>query len=486
MSASNPFAPRKYGELQKITDRVYLFRNITNSSFVVGDKCVAVVDTQVNGPTAEFLLAALRSVTAKPIGHVVNTHYHWDHTNGNRLFKDQGALVSSSALTKEFMQTRHRRQKEFLSGRGFMLSEDPLLPEQTFGKEHSIDLGGVHLDLFFAGKAESDDATAVFVREENVVMAGDTIMTGSFPIFGQPVWDEGLQGDGQWEAAIENIMKRNPAFVLPGHGPLAKKEDIDLLLRIQKFFTEEVSCLVQKGTDLNGVLKDLEPRLPSWMTAMPVVWGTPRYAILRVYRGLTKKDGESEPGWQKFKPAALPRAQEAILKKALEKKEALKDFVRAAEEATEGGDAGLRLGILNAATKAFPENADAWSAYGDALIEVSRDEASVLEKGDFFQTARICWNHALEIDPAHAGALLGTGRYLAMMAYRGGEDPGEGMAYLKRVMLSEAPASLKGEAEFYYGMGYRRLLDEKNARTHFQNALKLHPFFMPAHLALGA
>ena len=114
---NNPFAPRRYGELQKVTDRVYILRNITNSSFVIGDRSVAVIDTQVNAPSAAELLRLLRTVTDKPIEVVINTHYHWDHTNGNALFKKEGAAIVSSALTRDFMVARAPRQKEFLSGR---------------------------------------------------------------------------------------------------------------------------------------------------------------------------------------------------------------------------------------------------------------------------------------------------------------------------------------------------------------------------------
>ncbi len=144
----NPFAPRKYGTLHQVTDRVYIYRNITNSSFVIGEHGVAVIDTQVNFPTAVQVLKSIRSVTDKPITHVINTHYHWDHTNGNQLFKDQGAQIISSKLTKEFMVHRAPRQKEFLSGRGFELGSDPFLPETTFEGQCEIDLGGMPLRLF--------------------------------------------------------------------------------------------------------------------------------------------------------------------------------------------------------------------------------------------------------------------------------------------------------------------------------------------------
>jgi cyclase len=487
ISAGNPFAPRRYGELHRVSERVYILRNITNSSFVIGDRSVAVIDTQVNGPSAMELLRMLRSVTTKPIEYVINTHYHWDHTNGNILFKKEGATVVSSKRTKEFMVTRAARQKEFLAGRGFELGQDPFLPEVTFEGQRTLDLGNTPIHLFFAGWAETQDATAVHVVGDNVVISGDTVMTGSFPIFGQPVWDEGLQGN-EWLETIQVLLRLKPAHIVPGHGPLAHEAEIELLIRIEKYFLEEVGELVRKGYDLQGVLKDLEPRLPAWITSIPVVWGTPRYAILRVFRGLTKKASQDEPGWQKFKPSAIPSSE-----KSLQAQGTMEDLRRMAREADEGGDLGLRLGVLRRATELFPENADVYSAYADALVEASRSVASVLEKGDFFDEARRSWKKALEINPQHLGSLLGKGRYLTLMAYRGGDDPKTGMELLQQVAGARhgAPpnspnARQLAEAEFYLGMGHRRLGNEEKAKTQFEKAIALDPSFMPPHMARQA
>lgn len=434
-------------ELQKVTDCVYIVRNITNSSFVIGNRSVAVIDTQVNHPSARRVLAAVRSVTDKPIEYVINTHYHWDHTSGNVLFKNEGAAVISSKMTKEFMTARAPRQKEFLAGRGFNLGLDPLLPEVTFEGEYSIDLGDMPLRLFFAGRAETDDATAVHVVREQVVMSGDTVMTGSFPIFGQPVWDEGLEGTGQWQRTIQNLMSLKPVCIVPGHGPLAGQAEIDLLLRIENYFVDEVKALAAKGLTLGQILKDLEPRLPSWITEMPVVWGTPRYAILRVYRSLTRKESDPEPGWQRFKPSTIPHSPSSVVESKIGFKETFSDFIKMSHEAAEGGDAGLRLAILKKGTEVFPNLADSWTSYAEALIENSRREKSVLEKGDFFQAARDAWEKALALDPGHLGALLGKGRYFATMAFRGGDDPSYGIGLLEKVTESRPGGRFQAEAE---------------------------------------
>jgi cyclase len=478
---SNPFAPRTYGELQRVSERVYILRNITNSSFVIGDRSVAVIDTQVNMPSAAELLRLIRTVTAKPIEYVINTHYHWDHTNGNALFKKEGATIVSSKLTKDFMVSRAPRQKEFLAGRGFELGEDPFLPEQTFENERSLDLGNMPLRLFFAGSAETDDATAVHVVKENVLMSGDTVMTGSFPIFGQPVWDEGLQG-GEWMATLRNLMKLSPAHIVPGHGPLAHQAEIDRLIRIEEYFLEEVGALVAKGKGIEEILRDLEPRLPEWMRAIPVVWGTPRYAILRVWRGLTRKSDDS-PGWQSLKPSAIPAPKDASKVPSAGSWHELKQI---AHEAEEGGDTGLKLAVLKKATQLFSNEPDTFSAYAEALVDVSRREASVLEKGDFFQEARLAWKRALALDPSHLPSLLGKGRYLVMMAFRGGDDPKNGMALLQKAAQLAPGGRARAEAEFYLGIGYRRLGYESSAHERFDEALRHDASFMPAVLARQA
>jgi tetratricopeptide (TPR) repeat protein len=121
--------------------------------------------------------------------------------------------------------------------------------------------------------------------------------------------------------------------------------------------------------------------------------------------------------------------------------------------------------------------------YAEALIDASRAEASVLEKGDFFQEARRAWDKALAGNPNHAQSLLGKGRYLTMMAYRGGDDPKQGMELLEKVIAQKTGGKLQTEAEFYLGMGHRRLGDEVSAKAQFKKALQADATFMPAILA---
>lgn len=476
----NPYAPRAYGSLEKVTDRVYLFRNIVNSSIVIGDKGVAVIDTQVNQPMARRLLRAVRTLTDKPILYTINTHYHWDHTNGNIIFHAEGATILSREMTKEFIVNRAPRQKAFLQSRGFELGADPYLPDQTFTMETEIDLGNQPLHLIHLGKAETDDATAVRIPKEGCIVSGDTIMTGSFPIFGQPVMNEGLTANHDWIDTIGELRTYQPHHVLPGHGPLAHDAEINLLIQIEAYFLEEVRDRVERGMKPPELISDLEEALPDWITEITEVWGTPRYAILRVYRGLID---DPEPGWQHLKPSAIPSANVIEVEARTVGLENYEGFRQASEEAEEGGDIGLAVEMLRESTRRYPYEPAAWVALAGLLYRSSRIISSILEKGDFFAEAKNAIKRALELDSAYAPALLLIGQSLISTAHRNGDDPAPGLRYIRRALDLNLTDTQLAQAYFCLGLAHRTNGDESQAKLAFAKAIAADPKYMPAQLA---
>ena len=476
----NPFAPRQYGELVKVTERVYLFRNIVNSSIIIGDNGVAVIDTQVNQMMARRLYNAIRTITDKPILYAINTHYHWDHTNGNVIFRQAGATVVAREMTKHFMLNRAPRQEAFLRSRGFTLGDPPFLPQQTFTQETELDLGNQPLHLVHLGKAETDDATAIRVPAEDCIVSGDTVMTGSFPIFGQPVMNEGLMANHDWINTIKELRNYTPKYVLPGHGPLAQDAEIDLLLQIESYFLTEVREYVEQGLSLTELLAEMEANLPDWIRAIAEVWGTPRYAILRVYRGLID---DPEPGWQHLKPSAIPAAD---TEKLHQKTHALQDFEayrETAEEVAEGNDFGLAIAILRTATEKYANLPDAWTEYANLLTQASRTVSSVLEKGDFFAEAKKALNTALELDPDYAPAHLSRGYNHILSAYRNGDETKTGLEAIYKALVGGLHGTQLAQAYFSIGLAHRTDGNETLAREAFAKAINADARFMPAQLA---
>ncbi|MCG9130448.1 MBL fold metallo-hydrolase [Candidatus Poribacteria bacterium] len=476
----NPFAPRQYGQLVKVTERVYLFRNIVNSSIIIGDNGVAVIDTQVNQMMARRLFNAIRTVTDKPILYAINTHYHWDHTNGNVIFRQAGATVVAREMTKDFMVNRAPRQEAFLRSRGFTLGDPPFLPQQTFTYETELDLGNQPLHLVYLGNAETDDASAIRVPAEDCIVSGDTVMTGSFPIFGQPVMNEGLMANHDWINTIKELRNYAPKCVLPGHGPLARDAEIDLLLQIESYFLTEVRKHVEQGMSLAELLTEMEANLPDWICSIAEVWGTPRYAILRVYRGLID---DPEPGWQHLKPSVIPTANTEKLQQKTHELEDFEAYRETAEEVAEGNDFGLAIAILKTATEKYPNLPDAWTEYANLLTQASRTVSSVLEKGDFFVEAKKALNLALELDPDYAPAHLLRGYSHILSAYRNGDETKTGLAAIYKALVGGLHGTQLAQAYFSIGLAHRTEGDETLAREAFEKAINADARFMPAQLA---
>ena len=93
----------------------------------------------------------------------------------------------------------------------------PFLPQETFEHEIELDLGNQPLHLVPLGKGGKQMMrTAIRIPAEACIVSGDTVMTGSFPIFGQPVMNEGLMANHDWVDTIRELRTYAPAHVLPG------------------------------------------------------------------------------------------------------------------------------------------------------------------------------------------------------------------------------------------------------------------------------
>ena len=471
----NPFAPRTYGSYEPLTERAGIWRNIVNTGIFVGERGLAIVDTQVNHALARRVLATLKERwPGKPLLYAINTHYHWDHTNGNAVFKDAGATLIASRRTAKAMVERAPRQKSFLSGRGFELGPDPLQPDVFAEDIQRLDLGGLTLELKLGHDAETADPTLVWCPEENVLAAGDTVMTGSFPIFGQPSQQEGLENEN-WIAAINEVRGFHPQHVIPGHGPVARDAELATLEKICRYFLDEVRRHHVAGHTLEQTVREMEDNMPAWITRIPEVWGTPRYAILRVWAGLANLE---QPGWQHVKPTAIPHCNTIIPAKEFNA------FEEAVAQANEGGDAGQAVAWAKAAVATLPNDPGAWTLLAATMISASRGIASVLEKGDCFAAARTAVEHALALDAGYGPALLQHGQFHTMMAFRNGDDPNRGIELLERAAAdSRLSARQRAEIAFYRGIAERARSNEAGAKSWFGRALAADASYKPAMMA---
>jgi hypothetical protein len=256
---------------------------------------------------------------------------------------------------------------------------------------------------------------------------------------------------------------------------VAHAAELDLLERIIRYFLDEVRRHRDAGRDLPGTIAAMEEAMPAWITRIREVWGTPRYAILRVWAGL---EDLGQPGWQHRKPSAIPTGEPVPVAGDLAA------WQEAVHARLEGGDRGGAVATARAATAALPTEPGSWTLLASTLVTVSRDIPSVLEKGDCFSAAKESLAHALALDPTYGPACLQLGQFHAMMAHRNGDEPTQAWAWLDRAAADPRLGRRElAEIAFYRGMAHRAAGDETAARASFAAAISTDPGFFPARLA---
>ncbi|HEY7644466.1 MAG TPA: quinoprotein relay system zinc metallohydrolase 2 [Hyphomicrobiales bacterium] len=226
--------------------------DMANAGFVVGSESVAVIDTLGSAVVGERLRNAVRSVTDKPIRHVINTHMHPDHVFGNVVFKqDDPAFVANRKLARGLAS----RAERYLATNKRMLGEqafqgiEVVLPTVLVDSTMSLDLGGRTLLLETQRTAHTDNDLTVTDSATNTLFLGDLLFSVHVPTL-----DGSILG---WLALIDDLKKRNAARVVPGHGPHAMElpEAFDPEQRYLATIVADVRKLIKEGKTLEDATK---------------------------------------------------------------------------------------------------------------------------------------------------------------------------------------------------------------------------------------
>ena len=224
--------------------------DICNTSFIVGSKGVAVIDTGGSPAVGKQLRDAIRKVTPLPILYVIQTHVHPDHALGSAAFKQgkpvfvgHAKLANEMALRKEVYL---RNQAEWV-GKDAKGSE-LIPPDLAIATTHDIDLGGRILRLTAHPVAHSPSDLSVHDSASNILWSGDLLFIERTP---------SVDGDpASWLEVIENLRKVNAARIVPGHGPVTAKGDaaLDDEKRYLSTLLTDVRAAIERGESMEATI----------------------------------------------------------------------------------------------------------------------------------------------------------------------------------------------------------------------------------------
>ena len=190
--------------------------DIANIGFIVGNDCVAVIDTGGSVTTGTRLREYIHSVTDVPICYVINTHVHFDHVLGNLAFRqDNPEYIGHAGLADAMESNRGFFLQEFAKELGPGADESAVIgPDRTVPDMLELDLGGRKLLLTSYPAAHTHTDLTVLDRKTRTLWAGDLVFRERIPA---------LEGDLKgWLAVMEDLETIEVNRIIPGHGKPAE------------------------------------------------------------------------------------------------------------------------------------------------------------------------------------------------------------------------------------------------------------------------
>jgi cyclase len=220
-----------------------------NIGVSVGDDGILIVDDQY-APLADKIQAALKGVTEKPVRFVLNTHFHGDHTSGNKYWGQHATIIAQDNVRTRMANgnpdpdpDKHRDPAPKVA-----------LPVITFNNTATVHINGEDIRAVHFPHGHTDGDAVVWFTQSNVVHMGDDFFNGVFPFID-------IDSGGSVKGLMKNLEEIIPQLnaetkIIPGHGPLANVDDLRKFLAMLKDSYAIVDKGVKQGKSLEQLKKE--------------------------------------------------------------------------------------------------------------------------------------------------------------------------------------------------------------------------------------
>jgi cyclase len=253
----------KLFDLRKVGDGVYLavatpaYKVNSNTAIIETDDGLVVVDTHSKPSAARAVIALLKDVTSKPVRYVVNTHFHWDHWQGNEVhvrampaeiatLRAQLAAATDAARRAELGSSLRQAEAYFDEVRALR----PALPTLAFENTMRIFKRDREIHLLYLGRAHTEGDVFVHLPKEKLVVTGDTVI-GWTPFMG-----DGYPQD--WGRTLARLEQLEFTQLLMGHGEPAGRD----WLRVFRGYVEDLVAAVGQEAAAGASLDEVRQRVP--------------------------------------------------------------------------------------------------------------------------------------------------------------------------------------------------------------------------------
>jgi len=239
---AQPQAPVR--EITKLAGEVYRFRNNNHYSVFAVTPAGVIATDPINAEAARWLKDEIRKRFAQPVRYLVYSHDHADHIAGGEVFADT-AVVAAHANAKRTIVAEKR---------------PTAVPQVTFASEMSIELGGTVVELAYVGRNHSDNSIVMRFPKERLLFAVDFIPVESLAFRDFP--DAYIQ---DWIDSLQRVEAMDFDVLVPGHGPLGRKEHVRRFRKYMEELRDEVLRHAREGKSVDEVKQLVKmPKYATW------------------------------------------------------------------------------------------------------------------------------------------------------------------------------------------------------------------------------
>lgn len=213
-----------------------------NIAVLTGPDGNLLVDAGI-GVSRTHVTEALDKLSADPVTHLINTHWHFDHADGNAWLGALGAKITAHENTRKYLSQVQRVEDYDYN---FLPLPIDGLPSNVFANEHAIKVNRASVGMKYYGSAHTDSDISVTFAEADIVHVGDTYWNGLYPFID---YSTGGSIDGMIAASDANLAATtDKTIIIPGHGkPASNRAELqefrDMLVAVR----ENVAKLKMQG-----------------------------------------------------------------------------------------------------------------------------------------------------------------------------------------------------------------------------------------------